>query len=81
MKEKLKIGIALGGGGARGFVHLGVLKALEERGITPDIVSGVSAGAIIGAFIATGIAKVGKSWQGLKQRKFWKFGNNQYSEN
>jgi NTE family protein len=55
VKGKLKIGIALGGGGARGFVHLGVLKALEERGITPDIVSGVSAGAIIGAFITTGM--------------------------
>lgn len=53
--EKLKIGIALGGGGARGFVHLGVLQALKERGITPDIVSGVSAGSIIAAFIATGM--------------------------
>lgn len=52
--EQLKIGIALGGGGARGFVHLGVLKALEEKGIVPDIVSGASAGAIIGAFIASG---------------------------
>ena len=54
MVGKLKIGIALGGGGARGFVHLGVLKALEEKGITPDIVSGASAGAIIGAFLASG---------------------------
>lgn len=52
--EKLKIGIALGGGGARGLVHLGVLTALEEKGIIPGIVSGVSAGAIIGAFIASG---------------------------
>lgn len=53
-KKKYKIGIALGGGGARGFAHLGILKALEEKGIKPDIISGVSAGAIAGAFIASG---------------------------
>ncbi len=52
--KKSKIGIALGGGGAKGFAHLGVLKALEEKGITPDAVSGVSAGAIVGVFIAAG---------------------------
>lgn len=50
----LKIGIALSGGGVRGFAHLGVLKALEEKGIKADILAGVSAGAIIGSFIATG---------------------------
>jgi len=50
----LKIGIALGGGGTRGFAHLGVLKALEEEGVIPDVVSGVSSGAIVGAFIASG---------------------------
>lgn len=52
--KKHKIGIALGGGGARGFAHLGVLEALNEKGIKPDIISGVSAGAIAGAFIAAG---------------------------
>lgn len=52
--KKYKIGIALGGGGARGFAHLGVLQALEEKGIKPDIISGVSAGAIAGAFIGAG---------------------------
>lgn len=50
----MKIGIALGGGGVRGFAHLGVLKALEEKGIRPDIISGVSAGALVGAFISSG---------------------------
>jgi len=50
----MRIGIALGGGGVRGFAHLGVLKALEEKGIRPDIISGVSAGALVGAFIASG---------------------------
>lgn len=49
-----KIGITLSGGGARGIAHLGVLKALEEFGIKPSIISGTSAGAIAGAFYASG---------------------------
>ncbi|MFP4370751.1 MAG: patatin-like phospholipase family protein [Halanaerobium sp.] len=49
-----KIGIALSGGGVKGFAHLGVLKALEEKGIEADLLAGVSAGAIIGSFIAAG---------------------------
>ncbi|WP_408956261.1 patatin-like phospholipase family protein [Natroniella sp. ANB-PHB2] len=53
MKEK-KIGLVLGGGGARGFAHLGVLKALEEKGINFDLISGVSAGSIVGVFLASG---------------------------
>ncbi len=44
-----RIGIALGGGGARGLAHLGVLQALEEAGIRPVAVSGTSAGSILGA--------------------------------
>jgi NTE family protein len=36
--EKKKLGIVLSGGGARGFAHLGVLQALEEMGVTPDII-------------------------------------------
>lgn len=54
MFEGLKIGLALSGGGAKGIAHLGVLKALEERGIEIDYVSGVSAGAIMGALYADG---------------------------
>ena len=53
-KKEHNLGIALGGGGARGFAHLGVLQALKEKGIEPDIISGVSAGAIVGAFISSG---------------------------
>ncbi len=53
--KKYKTGIALGGGGARGFAHLGMLKALGEKGIHPDILSGASAGAIVGAFLAGGM--------------------------
>jgi NTE family protein len=53
MSDK-KIGIALGGGGTRGFAHLGVLKALEEAGIKPNVFSGTSAGAIVGSLLAAG---------------------------
>lgn len=48
------IGISLSGGGARGFAHVGVLQALEEHGLSPDIVCGTSAGAIIGVLYAHG---------------------------
>lgn len=48
------LGIALSGGGARGLAHLGVLKALKEHQLFPEIISGVSAGAIGGAFYADG---------------------------
>lgn len=54
MKNKYNIGIVLSGGGTRGFAHLGVLKALNEKGISPDIISGTSAGAIVGGLIASG---------------------------
>lgn len=52
--EKHKIGIALSGGGTRGIVHVGVLKALEEHGIFPTILSGTSAGSIVGVMYAHG---------------------------
>ncbi len=47
-------GLVLSGGGARGFAHLGVLQALEEAGVRPGVISGVSAGAIVGVFYADG---------------------------
>lgn len=53
-KKKYKIGIALSGGGVKGLCHAGVLKALEELGINPDIISGVSAGALVGALYSDG---------------------------
>ncbi|MEP6897601.1 MAG: patatin-like phospholipase family protein [Rhodanobacter sp.] len=52
---KLKIGLALGGGGAKGFAHIGVIKMLEASGIHPDVVSGTSAGSVVGALYASGM--------------------------
>jgi len=52
LKLRTKIGIALGGGGVRGLANIGVLKAIEESGIRPDIVSGTSMGAIVGSVYA-----------------------------
>ena len=52
--RKIKIGLALGGGAARGFAHIGVIKALEAQGIYPDIVVGTSAGSVVGALYAAG---------------------------
>lgn len=49
------VGLVLGGGGARGFSHLGVLRALEENGIPVDIIGGNSMGALIGAQYACGV--------------------------
>ncbi|WP_299699895.1 patatin-like phospholipase family protein [uncultured Pontibacter sp.] len=50
----MQVGLALSGGAARGIAHLGVLKALDEIGIKPSIISGVSSGAITGVFYAAG---------------------------
>jgi NTE family protein len=46
------VGLVLGGGGARGFAHLGVYKALEEAGVELDFVVGTSIGAVMAAFIS-----------------------------
>ena len=54
MSRKLKIGLALGSGGARGLAHAGVLEALEEAGIRPHIVAGTSMGSIVGGLYACG---------------------------
>lgn len=75
-----KVGLVLSGGGARGIAHLGVIKALEEAGITFSAVSGSSAGAIIGAFYAQGyttdeivcIIKEIKTYHFLQPALSWK---------
>jgi len=52
--KKSSIGLVFSGGGVKGLAHIGVLKALTERGITPKSISGVSAGALVGALYADG---------------------------
>ena len=49
-----RIGLALGGGAARGFAHVGVIQVLEEAGIRPDLVTGTSAGSVVASFYASG---------------------------
>ncbi|NBO40686.1 MAG: patatin-like phospholipase family protein [Betaproteobacteria bacterium] len=62
-KKNLKLGLALGGGAARGFAHIGVLQVLEEEGIKPQMVVGTSAGSVVAAFYASG--KTGQQLQWL----------------
>jgi NTE family protein len=54
MIEGSRIGIALGGGAARGWAHIGVLRALVQAGIKPDIIAGTSIGAVVGGCFAAG---------------------------
>jgi len=86
-----KIGICLSGGGALGFAHIGVLKALEDQRIFPQYVSGVSMGSIIGSLYAAGykpeqmlkMIKDGKLYKVTKlmnfQPAFWKSGLSNHS--
>ncbi len=53
--KPVRIGLALGGGAAKGFAHIGVIKMLEANGITPHVVSGTSAGSVVGALYASGM--------------------------
>lgn len=53
-KKPPRIGLALGGGAARGFAHVGVIQVLEEAGIKPDVVTGTSAGSLVAALYASG---------------------------
>jgi len=69
-----KIGIALSGGGIKGLCHAGVLKALEEQGIRPDILSGVSSGAVVGALYADGYSpdEIAKLFEDISFRRMTK---------
>lgn len=53
--KKYNLGLALSGGGVRGFAHIGALRALEDLGIKPDIIAGVSAGSVVASFYASGM--------------------------
>lgn len=52
---KIRVGLALGGGAAKGFAHIGVIKMLEANGIQPEVVAGTSAGSVVGALYASGM--------------------------
>jgi NTE family protein len=70
--RKFRVGISLSGGGAKGIAHLGVLQALEECGFKPQVIAGVSAGAIIGALYADGKTPQ-EICQFFKDSSFFKF--------
>ncbi len=61
-RERLKVGLALSGGGARGMAHVGVLKALEEKNIPIDYIAGTSMGSIVGGLYATGMSPEDLEW-------------------
>jgi NTE family protein len=75
MSGSFKIGLALGSGVARGWAHIGVLRALEQRGIKPDIVCGTSIGALIGGVYLGGRLDQLEDWarQLNKVRLSWLF--------
>ncbi|WP_409017209.1 patatin-like phospholipase family protein [Caballeronia sp. LZ008] len=57
-QQPMRIGLALGGGAARGFAHIGVIKALEARNVRVDLVAGTSAGSVIAALYASGMSGI-----------------------
>jgi NTE family protein len=65
----LKVGLALGSGSARGWAHIGVIKALRDMGIHPDIISGCSIGALVGGAYAAGHLDDLESWLRTLRRK------------
>lgn len=62
IEKKLKIGLALGSGSARGWAHIGVIRALEEMDIYPEIVTGSSIGSLVGAAYASNHLDTLESW-------------------
>lgn len=68
--DPVRVGVALGGGSARGYAHIGALASLERHGIAPDVVVGTSFGAVVGALYATGrpIAELAEEASALRRR-------------
>ncbi|MDZ7668042.1 MAG: patatin-like phospholipase RssA [Gammaproteobacteria bacterium] len=62
MTDEPRIGLALGGGAARGWAHIGVIEALAEQGVRPQVVTGASIGALVGAALASGKLTELKDW-------------------
>ncbi|MBU1209768.1 MAG: patatin-like phospholipase family protein [Alphaproteobacteria bacterium] len=72
--DRLRIGLALGGGAARGWSHIGVLRALEEAGIRPQVIAGTSIGAVVGGCYAAGhLDEVEAFARELTMRRVWGF--------
>ncbi|MEN2998442.1 MAG: patatin-like phospholipase family protein [Brevinematia bacterium] len=73
--RKKKIGVALGSGSFKGLCHLGFIKALEERGIIPDVIAGSSIGALIGALWASGLrsSEIIEVFKKINSRNFLKY--------
>jgi NTE family protein len=68
-----RLGLALGSGSARGWAHIGILRALAERGFVPDVIAGASVGALVGAASAFGRLEDLESWvSALTQRDVWR---------
>jgi NTE family protein len=61
-EDRLSIGLVLGGGAARGFAHIGVIRALDAHGIKPDVIAGTSIGAIVGGLYAAGHLDAFEAW-------------------
>lgn len=78
--KKYNIGIALSGGGVKAFAHLGVLQALNEKNIFPDVISGTSAGSIVGAMYAAGYAPL-EIYDIFKKQNFLKMSKIQVPKN
>src|SRR2546430_4012799 len=62
MAPRPKLGLALGSGSARGWAHVGVIRALADHGIVPDVVAGCSMGAMVGAAFAAGRIEQLEAW-------------------
>jgi len=68
-----RLGLALGSGSARGWAHIGILRALAERGFVPDVITGASVGALVGAARAAGRLDALEHWVcTLTQRDVWR---------
>ena len=68
------IGLALGGGAARGFAHIGVIRTLIAKGLKPDVICGTSIGAVVGGAYATGHLDTLEEWaRGLQPRNIFSY--------
>lgn len=71
---RIRIGLALGSGVARGWAHLGVLKAIDRLGLVPDVVAGSSIGSVVGGFYLSGQADALEKWaRGLTTLKMLRY--------